>query len=138
MIAQLTSDLVLSADISASGTFISLGRIHIPSPALAASLRNLEDTPADPELLEAAVYSLAANTAGLCILDSGDIANVLQACSAAQLAAEWRIGIPGAGILQALFTMARFEPMADGDSTFALGLRLAGKPEFFALKDHET
>jgi hypothetical protein len=135
MIARLTSDLVLATDISASGTFTAIGRMHILSPALAAALRDLEDTPADPEQLEAAVYSLAANTAGLCFLDGGDIANVLQACFAAQLAADWRIEIPGAGVLQALFTVARFEPLADGDRTFALGLRLAGKPEFLALKD---
>ncbi len=138
MIAQLITDLILTADVSASGTFIPMGRMHIPGPALAAALRNLEDTPADPELEEAAVYTLAANIAGLCILDGGDIAGVLQACSAARIAAEWRIGIPGAGVLQALFTVARFDPVADGDRTFTLVLRLAGKPEFIALKDRST
>jgi hypothetical protein len=135
MIARLTSDLVLAADIPASGAFVPIGKMHIPGPALTAALRNLEDTPPDPELLEAAVHALAANTAGLCTLDSGDIANVLQACFAVQLAAEWRIEMPGAGILQALFTVARFELLAEESRTFALGLRLAGKPEFFALKD---
>jgi len=49
---------------------------------------------------------------------------------AAQLAAEWRIEIPGAGVLQALFTVARFEPVNHDSRTFALGLRLAGKPAF--------
>jgi hypothetical protein len=130
MIPQLTSDLVLAADISASGAFTPVGRMHVPSPALAAALRDLEESPAEPELLEIAVHSLAANATGLCILDSAGIANVLQACFAAQLAAEWRIETPGAGILQALFTVARFEPVAGADRTFALGLRLAGKPSF--------
>jgi hypothetical protein len=135
MIARLTSDLVLTADISASDTFAAIGRMHVPSPALTAALRDLEETPADPEQLEIAIHSLAANTAGLCILDSGDIANLLLACLSAQLAIEWRIEIPSAGVLQALFIVTRFEPAAGADRTFALGLRLAGKPEFVVLKD---
>jgi predicted secreted protein len=130
MIANLTSNLVLAADIPASGAFAVLGRMHVPNPALAAAVRDLEEAPADPELLDTAVYSLAANMAGLCILDSRDTANVLKACFAAQLAADWRIEIPGAGVLRALFTVARFEPAADTDRTFALALRLAGKPAF--------
>jgi hypothetical protein len=130
MIASLTSNLILAADISASEDFAVLGRIHVPSPALAAAVRDLEDAPGDPEFLETAVYSLAANMAGLCILNSGDIAKALQACFAAQLATDWRIEIPGAGVLRALFTLARFEPVTDADHTFALILRLAGKPEF--------
>jgi hypothetical protein len=132
MIASLTSNLILAADISASEAFAVLGRIHVPSPALAAAVRDLEDAPADPESLEAAVYSLAANMAGLCILNSADTAKALQACFAAQLATDWRIEIPGAGVLRALFTLARFEPVTDADRTFALILRLAGKPEFVA------
>ncbi len=135
MIPRLTSDLVLAADIPASGAFALVGRMHVPSPALTAALRDLEEPPADPELLEIAVHSLAANTAGLCVLDSSGIANVLQACFAAQLAAEWRIETPDGGVLQALFTVARFEPVAGADRTFTLALRLAGKPEFLALKD---
>jgi hypothetical protein len=130
MIASLTSNLILAADISASEAFAALGRMHVPSPALAAAVRDLQDAPADPELLETAVYSLAANMAGLCILNSGDIAKVLQACFAAQLAADWRIEIPGAGVLRALFTVARFEPVTDADRTFVIVLRLAGKPAF--------
>ncbi len=130
MIASLTSNLILAADISASGAFAALGRIHVPSPALAAAVRDLEDAPADPELLATAIYSLAANMAGLCILNSGDIAKVLQACFAAQLAADWRIEIPGAGVLRALFTVARLEPVTDANRTFVIVLRLAGKPAF--------
>jgi hypothetical protein len=134
MIASLTSNLILAADISASGAFAVLGRMHVPSPALAAAVRDLEEAPADPELLETAVYSLAANMAGLCILNSADIAKVLQACVAAQLATDWRIEIPGVGVLRALFTVARAEAVTDANPTFALALRLAGKPEFIALK----
>ena len=130
MIASLTSNLILAADISASEAFAVLGRIHVPSPALAAAVRDLEDAPADPELLQTAIYTLAANMAGLCILNSGDIAKVLQACFAAQLAAGWRMEIPGAGVLRALFTVARFEPVTDANRTFVIVLRLAGKPEF--------
>ena len=132
MIASLTSNLILAADISASEAFAVLGRMHVPSPALAAAVRDLEDAPADLELLETAVYSLAANMAGLCILNSGDTAKVLQVCLAAQLATDWRIEIPGAGVLRALFTVARLEPVTDADRTFVLVLRLAGKPEFVA------
>jgi hypothetical protein len=132
MIASLTSNLILAADISASEAFAVLGRIHVPSPALAAAVRDLEEAPGDPESQETAVYSLAANMAGLCILNSADTAKVLQACFAAQLATDWRIEIPGAGVLRALFTLARFEPVTDADRTFALILRLAGKPELIA------
>jgi hypothetical protein len=132
MIASLTSNLILAADISASEAFAILGRIHVPSPALAAAVRDLEDAPGDPEFLETAVYSLAANMAGLCILNSGDTVKALQACFAAQLATDWRIEIPGAGVLRALFTLARFEPVTDAERTFALILRLAGKPELIA------
>jgi predicted secreted protein len=130
MIASLTSNLILAADISASEAFAALGRMHVPSPALAAAVRDLQDAPADPELLATAVYSLAANMAGLCILNSGDTAKVLQACFAAQLAAGWRIEIPGAGVLRALFTVARLEPVTNADRTFVIVLRLAGKPAF--------
>jgi hypothetical protein len=135
MTASPVSDLVLAADISASGDFIAMGRMHAPCPALAAAARDLQDNPADPDPPEIQVYSLASNAAGLCILDSGDIEKVLQACFAAQLVAEWRIEIPGAGFLQAPFAVARFEPVKDAARTFALGLRLAGKPEFIGLKD---
>ena len=134
MIASLTSNLILAADISASEAFAVLGRIHVPSPALAAAVRDLENAPADPELLQTAIYSLAANMAGLCILNSGDIAKVLQACFAAQLAADWRIEIPGAGVLRALFTVARLEPVTDTAPHSHFRLRLPGKPEFIALK----
>ncbi len=130
MTAILADDLVLAADIPASGDFIAIGRVHAPSPAMAAAVHDLAGYPADPELSDIAAYSLASNAFGLCVLDSAVIEKILQACLAAQLAAEWRIEIPGAGVLQALFTVARFEPVNHDGRTFALGLRLAGKPAF--------
>ncbi len=130
MTASPSNELVLAADISASGEFAAIGRMRAPSPALAAAVRELQDNPDDPEASGIAVYSVAANAFGLCVLESAGIETVIEACLAAQLAAAWRIEIPGAGVLQALFTVARFEPVKDAGSTFALGLRLAGKPEF--------
>ena len=130
MTATLASDLALAADIPGSGDFIAIGRVHAPSPAMAAAVRDLAGNSADPELLDIAAYSLASNAFGLCVLESALIEKILQACLAAQLAAEWRIEIPGAGVLQALFTVARFEPVNHDGRTFALGLRLAGKPAF--------
>ena len=97
---------------------------------MAAAVRDLAGNSADPELLDIAAYSLASNAFGRCVLESPLIEKILQACLAAQLAAEWRIEIPGAGVLQALFTVARFEPVNHDGRTFALGLRLAGKPAF--------
>ncbi len=97
---------------------------------MAAAVRDLAGNSADPELLDIAAYSLASNAFGLCVLDNAVIEKILHACLAAQLAAEWRIEIPGAGVLQALFTVARFEPVNHDGRTFALGLRLAGKPAF--------
>ncbi len=125
-------DPILSADISVTGNFIAVGTMRAPGPALAAAIRDLQDGPADPELLEIAVYTLASNAFGVCALDSSGTAQVLRAWLEAQLAAGWRIEIPGTGRLQALFLVTRFEPVQDDGRTFALGLRLAGKPEFIA------
>ena len=132
MTARPASGLILAADISASEDFIAVGRMHTPSPAMAAAVRDLADNPADLEVLDIAVHALASNAFGLCVLESGGIESILQAWLAAQLVASWRMEIPGAGVLQALFTVARFEPVQDASLTFALGLRLAGKPAFIA------
>ncbi len=130
MTASVASDFVLAADIPASGQFIAMGRMYAPCAALVAAAQDLRDNPADPDLLEIQVYALASNASGLCILDSGDIENVLRAWLAARLVADWRIGIPGVGLLQALYAVARFEPVQDTGRTFTLELRLEGKPEF--------
>ena len=134
MTARLASDLVLAADISASGDFIAIGKMRASSPALAAAVRDLQNA-ADPEHLEIAAYALAWNAFGRCVLESGGIELILQACLAAQLVAEWRIDIPRGGVLRSLFTVTRLDPVKDASSTFALGLRPAGKPSFVTSKD---
>jgi hypothetical protein len=138
MTGKPASDPVLAADFSASGDFVTVGTMHAPGPAFAAAIRDLQDIPADPELLEIAAHCLASNAFGICTLENPGTAHILRAWLAARLAADWRIGIAGIGHFQALFTVARFEPVQDDERAFALGLRLAGKPGFHASKGQET
>ena len=123
---------ILAADISASGNFITVGGIPAPSPAFLAVAQDLRNGAADPEMREILTYSLASNAGGSCILASADIEKALQACLHARLVLEWRIGIPGIGILQALFLTVRLEPVGNAEGDFNLEVRLAGKPEFLA------
>lgn len=135
MIAGIPSGFILTADISASGNFIAIGRMPAPTVAFVAALQDLLSSQADPELKEILTHSLASHVAGLCILDNDTVETALEACFLAQLVLDWRIEINGSGILQALFSVGRFEPVTAGGNVFALGLRLAGKPAFIALKD---
>ena len=133
MPSRFASDLVLAADIWASGRFAAVGTMHAPCPALAAALQDVRDNHGDPELLRIQVHALAWNVSGLCVLDNAGIGKVLQACFAAQLVAGWRIEVPGVGLLHALCALVRFEHVRDTGRIAALELRLAGKPEFIAL-----
>ena len=74
-------------------------------------------------------YSLASNAAGSCILASAEIEKALEACALENLVFDWLIGIPGVGVLQALFLAARIEPVGDAAGVLDIELRLAGKPE---------
>ena len=125
MTASLASDAILAADISASGDFIAVGRRPAQAPRWQPP-RGTWPQSLDPDRLNIAVYSLASNAFGLCVLDGGDIEAILQACLATQLVAVWRLEIPGTGLLQALFTVARFEPgtMPAGPSHSDCGWRV--------------
>jgi hypothetical protein len=130
MTGAAPGDPVLAADFSASGQFTAVGIVHAPGAALAAAIRDFGDVPSDPGLLEIALYAVVSNAFGVCSLHAPGIAPILRSYHAGQLAAEWRIDVPALGRFQALFTVARFEPVHDDGLTFALALRLAGKPRF--------
>jgi hypothetical protein len=125
-----TGDPVLAADFSASGLFTAVGTVHAPGAGFAAAIRDFGDVPSDPGLLQIALYAVVSNAFGVCSLRAPGIAPILRSYHAGQLAAEWRIDVPALGRFQALFTVARFEPVHDDGLTFALTLRLAGKPWF--------
>ncbi len=131
---SIRGGFVLAADMSGSGNFITVGRIRAPCPEFLAIAEDLRNGAADPEIRGILTYSLASNAGGSCILASADIEKALQACILARLVFEWRIGIPGIGILQALFLAARLEPMRNAESVFDFELQLAGKPELLACE----
>jgi hypothetical protein len=131
---SIQDGFVLAADISASGSFTTIGGIPVPSPAFLAAIQDLQNGAADARIREILTYSLASNAGGACVLAGTDIEKALQACLLARLVFEWRIGIPGIGILQALFLTVRLEPIGDAQGNFDLELRLAGKPELLACE----
>jgi len=131
---SLRGGIDLAADISASGNFIPVGRMTAPCIAFLAVVQDLQTGAADPQMREILIYSLALNAGGSCILASAGIETALQACLLARLVLEWRIAIPGIGVLQAPFIAARIEPVKEAAGVFDLALRLAGKPELLACK----
>ncbi len=138
MNAKPPGDFVLAADIAGSGSFMAIGRMTIPSPALLAALQDLRDNPGDPELLEVLIYSLAVNAGGLCVPASPDAEEILQACFSARLVFEWCITFPGIGILQGLFLVSRFQATGNAAGLFDLALQLAGRPSFRAIQAEGT
>ena len=134
MVARRPGDFILAADFAGSGNFISIGRMLAPSPAFAAALAGLQSGAEDAGHRNLLVYSLAANAAGLCILNSPEIEKALQACFAARLAIEWRIEFPGTGVLRALCLLARIRRTGRVPGLFELALQLAGKPAFVFLQ----
>jgi hypothetical protein len=135
MTAGRLGDFVLTADPAGSGHFLPAGTIPNPAPQLTSALEDLKDGEADPELRDALVYALAAKVAGRCVFESPQAAKIAEACFEARLISEWRISIPGAGILQAFFHVAKLE-RKESDGIYEIALRLAGKPSFAAAQ-HE-
>jgi Phage tail tube protein len=132
MTAEPPSAFVLTADVAASGHFVRAGTIPIPAPAFATALKAFKDCELDSELREVLIYALAVKVAGRCVFESAQAANIAEACFQSRLISEWRISIPGSGVLQALFHIVRFE-RADGDGVYDIAFQLAGKPEFAAM-----
>jgi len=129
---SIQDGFILAVDILASGNFITVGTMPAPRSAFLAAVQNLQNDAAGPEAREILIYSLASNAGGFCILTSAGIERALRACFVARLVFEWRIAIPGIGVLQALFITERLEPVGNAEGAFDLALRLAGKPEFIA------
>jgi hypothetical protein len=126
MMTGSSGDVLLSADIAGARQFIAIGRMHTPFPAFVTALRGLQNGASDSELRDILVYTLAANISGLCALEPG-AEQVLQNCLAAGIVSEWQIALPGLGVLQALYLVARLRPAKDAAQSVELALQLAGK-----------
>ncbi len=131
MMAASPGDVLLSADIAGAGHFSAIGRMHTPFPAFVTALRGLQNGTPDADLRDILLYTLAANVAGLCALEPG-VEQTLQNCLPARLVSQWRIALPGLGVLQALYLVARLRPAQDTARTVELALQLAGRPSFSA------
>lgn len=131
MTARRPGDFVLSADIAGTGNFIEIGRMHTPSPAFAAAMQDLQNGAANSELREVQEHTIAAHVTGLCVLGP-EIEAALQNFLPARLVSEWRIVLPGTGVLQALFLVTLLRPAKNAPGTLELSLQLAGKPAFYA------
>jgi hypothetical protein len=129
---RVRGGFVLSADIPATGRFIPLGIMSAPCRPFLAAAQDLQNEAGDPLAREILTYGLASNLAGLTVLAAPSTQTALRACLFAKLVSEWRIAIPKIGVLQALFTIARLEPVQNAEGVFELALRLAGKPELLA------
>jgi hypothetical protein len=133
MTAEPPGDFVLTADIAVSGHFVRAGTIPIPAPGFTAALQDFKDFELDPELREVLIYALAVKVAGRCIFESPRAAKLAEACFQSRLVSEWRISIPGKGVLQALFRIVQFE-RAESGGMYEIAFQLAGKPEFAAMQ----
>jgi hypothetical protein len=136
MTAERQGDFVLTADVAGSGHFAPAGTIPIPAPQFASALRDFKGGEADPELRDVLIYALAAKVAGRCVFESPQAAEFAEACFQGRLISEWRISIPGSGILRALFHIVQLE-RRESDGIYDIAFRLAGKPEFAAVQ-HEN
>jgi hypothetical protein len=133
MTAKPPGDFVLTADVAGSGHFVRAGTIPIPAPPFTAALQDFKDAGADPELREVLIYALAVKVAGRCVFESPQAAKIAEACFQSRLISEWRISVPGSGVLQALFRIVQFE-RAESDGMYEIAFQLAGKPEFAAIQ----
>ncbi len=130
MTTRLASDLILAADFSCAGLFSAVGVIREPSLALSVAIRDLFLHREDPELKPIILHVLATRVAGRCSIRGPRIRRALADCIANQLALEWKITIPAAGSVRALFLVTRLGKVDQRD-LFDLSLQLAGKPSFF-------
>jgi hypothetical protein len=129
MMARRVSDLALSADLSSSGAFSTVGVIRQPSLALRIALTDLRrDGASGIDGRPFQLHALATRIGGLCTLESAQMAH-LEECFDAGLIAEWIVTFPRIGALRALFAIARLK-RATHDGMFDIVLHLAGAPSF--------
>jgi hypothetical protein len=133
MTAEREGGFVLTADVAGSGHFVRAGIIPVPAPPFTFALQDLKDGAADPETRDALIYALAAKVAGRCVFESSQAAKIVEACFQIRLISEWRITIPGAGVLQALFQIVQLA-RDESDGMYEIAFQLAGKPEFAAAQ----
>jgi hypothetical protein len=133
MTAEREGGFVLTADVAGFGHFVRTGTIPIPGAPFTSALQDFKAAEAHPELKDALIYALAANVSGRCVFESSQAAKIAEACFQTKLISEWRIVIPGAGVLQALFQIVQLAP-GESDGTYEIAFQLAGKPEFAAAQ----
>ena len=137
MTTRRASELILTADLSCSGTFPAVGVVREPSFALSVAVRDLLLYRENPELKPVIIHVLATRVAGLCSLPGAHIRRALAESVAARLALEWNITIPTVGTLRALFLVTRLEK-SDQPDLFNLALQLASKPSFETAQAQEA
>jgi hypothetical protein len=137
MTTRRASELILTADLSCSGTFSAVGVVREPSFALSVAVRDLLLDRENPELKPVIIHVLATRVAGLCSLRGARIRRAIAESVAARVALEWDITIPAIGTLRALFLVARLEKSGQPDA-FYLALQLASKPSFDAAQAEEA
>jgi predicted secreted protein len=133
MTAEPPGDFVLTADVAGSGHFERVGTVPVPAPAFAAALADFRNGEADLQTRESLIHALAIKVAGCCVLDCAQAEKKIEACFQSWLIAEWRISLPGLGVLQALFRVVQFERTASA-GIYNIAFQLAGKPEFAAAQ----
>ncbi len=137
MMTRRASELILTADLSCSGTFSAVGVVREPSFALGVAVRDLLLYRENQELKPVIIHVLATRVAGLCSLGRAHIRRALAESVAARVALEWNITIPTIGTLRALFLVTRLEK-SDQPDLFNLALQLASKPSFETAQAQEA
>jgi hypothetical protein len=137
MSTRRAGDLVLAADMSGFGDFASIGVMREPSMALAACIGELQGGEADENRRPVLVHVIATKIAGRCVIPSVEGEAAAQASLLLGIAVEWRITIPRAGALQALFLVKRLQNVDEPGRIFDMALQLAGKPAYVSFEREE-
>jgi len=133
MTTRRSSELILAADFSSSGTFSAVGVVREPSLALSVAVRDLFLYREDPELKPVITHVLASRIAGRCSIKGAQVQRALAQSLAARLALEWKITVPALGSVRALFLVTRLEK-AERTGLFDLVLQLASRPSLEELQ----
>lgn len=133
MIDKPAVEVILAADMAGTGQFTPAGSIREPSLALATAIKDFQDKEADADRRNALIYAIGSRIAGRCMLASPEIAIIVEAWVSARIVAEWRITMPGTGIVQALFLPTRLQPAGNVAGQFDFALQLAGPLAFDAF-----
>jgi predicted secreted protein len=114
-----------------------VGIMHEPSAGLVVAILDLQNREADSGLRDVLVHALAAKVAGRCVFQNSKAEFSVRASFSARIVMEWRVTIPWAGVLQALFIVGGLGSVEQPSRLFDIELQLAGKPAFKPLTFEE-